>query len=158
MSIDGPGCREDLDKVSIDGLGCRDRIPGDGVHLWTWTISPQRIPRNMAIKMGLWNVCVEMTRGMCNRRTFANLTVDIENVTVDVNLGNCLWMIYLVKRLSISTWKLHYKESSNTVDLVNFACLNFHEFLILGFFTKFRICEFLFFSSSAIIIIIFAWF
>ena len=44
----------------------------------------------------------------------------------------------------------------NTVDLVNFAGLNFREFPILGLFTKFRIREFSFFLSSAIIIIIFA--
>ena len=29
-----------------------------------------------------------------------------------------------------------------TVDLVIFACVNFREFLILGFFTKFRVREF----------------
>ena len=62
--MDGPVCREDLDKVSINGLGCRNRIPGDRVHRWTWKISPQRIPRNMAIEMELWNVCVEMIRAM----------------------------------------------------------------------------------------------
>ena len=39
----------------------------------------------------------------------------------------------------------------NTVDLVIFVCLNICEFLIL-------ICDFLFFFSSAIIIIIFARF
>ena len=44
------------------------------------------------------------------------------------------------------------------VDLVIFACLNSLEFLILGLFTKFRICEFLFSFSSAIIIILFARF
>ena len=49
-------------------------------------------------------------------------------------------------------------SSSNTVDLVIFACLNFREFLILWFFTKFRISEFSFFFSSAFIIIIFAGF
>ena len=38
----------------------------------------------------------------------------------------------------------------NTVDLVIFACLNFREFLILRLFTKFRIREFSFFSSSSI--------
>ena len=45
-----------------------------------------------------------------------------------------------------------------TVNLVIFACLNFREFLILGLFTKFRIHEFSFFFSSAIIVIIFARF
>ena len=44
----------------------------------------------MAIEIELWNVCVEMTREMCNREKLANLTVGIENVTVvDVNLENC---------------------------------------------------------------------
>ena len=38
-----------------------------------------------------------------------------------------------------------------TIDLVIFACLNFHEFPILGLLTKFRIREFSFFFSSAII-------
>ena len=37
-------------------------------------------------------------------------------------------------------------------------CLNFREFPILGLFTKFRIREFSFFPSSAIIIIIFTRF
>ena len=46
----------------------------------------------------------------------------------------------------------------NTVDLLFFACSNFREFLILGLFSKFRIREFSFFFSSAIIIIIFAIF
>ena len=46
------------------GLGCRNRIHGDGVHRWTWEILPERIPRNMAIEVELWNVSVEMTRGM----------------------------------------------------------------------------------------------
>ena len=46
----------------------------------------------------------------------------------------------------------------HTVYLVIFAGLNFREFLILGFFTKFRIREFLFFFSIAIRIIIFARF
>ena len=45
------------------------------------------------------------------------------------------------------------KFNLNTADLVNFACLNFREFTIWRFFTKFRIREFVFFSSSAIIII-----
>ena len=49
-------------------------------------------------------------------------------------------------------------EESHTVDLVIFACLNFREFLIWELFTKFRIREFLFFFSSAIITIIFARF
>ena len=51
-------------------------------------------------------------------------------------------------------------RAHHTVDLVIFACLNLREFLILGLFTKFRICEFFFFFSSAIyiIIIIFARF
>ena len=40
-----------------------------------------------------------------------------------------------------------------TVDLVIFACFNFRKFLILGLFTKFRIREFKFFFSCAIIII-----
>ena len=39
-----------------------------------------------------------------------------------------------------------------TVDPVIFACFNIGEFLILGLFTKFRIREFSFFSSSVIII------
>ena len=42
------------------------------------------------------------------------------------------------------------KPVINTVDLVIFACLNFRKFLILGLFTKFRIREFSFFFSSAI--------
>ena len=33
----------------------------------------------------------------------------------------------------------------NNVDLIIFACLNFREFLIRGFFTKFRILEFYYF-------------
>ena len=41
----------------------------------------------------------------------------------------------------------HYKH---TEDMVIFACLNFREFLISGFFTKFRIREFSFLFSSAI--------
>ena len=45
-----------------------------------------------------------------------------------------------------------------TVDLVIFACLNFREFLILGLYKKFRIREFSFLFSSAIIIIISAKF
>ena len=45
-----------------------------------------------------------------------------------------------------------------TVDLEIFACLNFREFLIFGLFTKFRIREFSFFFSSAIMIIISARF
>ena len=45
-----------------------------------------------------------------------------------------------------------------TIDHVIFACLNFHEFLILEFFTKIRIREFSFFLISAIVIIIFARF
>ena len=44
-----------------------------------------------------------------------------------------------------------------TVDLVIFTCLNFREFFILGLF-KFRIREFSFSFSRAIIIIIFAIF
>ena len=47
---------------------------------------------------------------------------------------------------------------SYTVDMVIFACLNFHEFLILGLFTKSRSREFLFLLSTAIIIIIFVRF
>ena len=46
----------------------------------------------------------------------------------------------------------------HTVDLVIFACLNYREFFILGLFAKVRIRELSFFSSSAIIIIIFARF
>ena len=38
-----------------------------------------------------------------------------------------------------------------TVNLIIFACYNFHLFLILGLFTKFIIREFLFFFSNAII-------
>ena len=49
----------------------------------------------------------------------------------------------------------HYKH---TEDMVIFACFNFREFLISGFFTKFRIREFLFLFSSAIMKIIFARF
>ena len=45
-----------------------------------------------------------------------------------------------------------------TVDLIIFAFLNFREFQILGLFTKFIICEYSFFFSSAIIIIIFTRF
>ena len=45
-----------------------------------------------------------------------------------------------------------------TVDLVIFACLNSREFQILGLFTKFRIREFAFFYSRAMIIIIFTTF
>ena len=52
----------------------------------------------------------------------------------------------------------NYLHNLVTVDLVFFACLNFCEFLILGLITKFRICEFSLFFSSAIIIIIFARF
>ena len=48
--------------------------------------------------------------------------------------------------------------SSYTVDPVIFACLDFREFLILELFTKFRIREFSFSFSSAIIIIRFARF
>ena len=47
---------------------------------------------------------------------------------------------------------------NSTVDLVILACLNFRDFLILGLCTKIRTCEFPFFFSSAIIIIIFARF
>ena len=43
-----------------------------------------------------------------------------------------------------------------TVDLVIFVCFNFRKFLILRLFTKFRIREFSFLFSGAIIIIIFA--
>ena len=50
------------------------------------------------------------------------------------------------------------RVSANTVDPIIFACLNCREFLVLGLFTKFRIREFLFFFSSAIIIIFFARF
>ena len=46
----------------------------------------------------------------------------------------------------------------NTVDLVIFACLNFREFLISRLFTISKICEFSFFFSSAITVIIFARF
>ena len=46
----------------------------------------------------------------------------------------------------------------NTVNLVIFACLNFHEFLILRLFTKFWIIEFQLFFSRAIMIKIFARF
>ena len=46
----------------------------------------------------------------------------------------------------------------DTVDMVIFTCTNVRDFLILGLFTKFRILFFLFFASSAIIIIIFARF
>ena len=45
-----------------------------------------------------------------------------------------------------------------TVDLVILAWVNFREFQILRFFTKFKIREFSFFFSRAIIIIIFARF
>ena len=48
--------------------------------------------------------------------------------------------------------------NDNIVDLVIFSCLNFREFLFLGHFTKFRIREFSFFLSIAIIMIIFAGF
>ena len=51
-------------------------------------------------------------------------------------------------------WDVHY----NTVHLVIFACSNFREFPMLGLFTKFKILEFSFIFSSAIIIIIFAGF
>ena len=47
---------------------------------------------------------------------------------------------------------------ANTVDLVIFAGLYFREFLIWGFFTKFKINESSFFFNNAIIIIIFARF
>ena len=48
--------------------------------------------------------------------------------------------------------------TSDTVDLVIFAYLNSREFLVLGLFTEFRICEFSFFFSRAIIITILAKF
>ena len=38
---------------------------------------------------------------------------------------------------------------TDTIHVVNFACLNFREFLILVLFTKFRIRELFFFFSSA---------
>ena len=44
------------------------------------------------------------------------------------------------------------KLCRDTVDLVIFACLHFCEYLISGLFTKFTICEFSFFFSSAIMI------
>ena len=44
------------------------------------------------------------------------------------------------------------------MDLVIFVCFNFREFLIFVLFTKFRIRDFSFFFSRAIIIIIFARF
>ena len=47
-------------------------------------------------------------------------------------------------------------STHNTVDLVIFAGVNFREFPILGLFTEFRICEYSFVFSSAIIINIFA--
>ena len=43
----------------------------------------------------------------------------------------------------------------HTIDLVIFACLNFRKFPIFLLFTKFRIRDFSFFFSKAIIIIIF---
>ena len=46
------------------------------------------------------------------------------------------------------------KETINTVDPAIFPCLNLHEFPILRLFTKFRIREFSFCFSSAVIIII----
>ena len=50
------------------------------------------------------------------------------------------------------------RHTAYTVDLVIFACFNFREFQILELVTKFKIREFSFFFSSAIIIIIFARF
>ena len=44
----------------------------------------------------------------------------------------------------------------NTVDMVIFTCLDFREFVILGFFVRLRVIYFD--DSSAIIIIIFAIF
>ena len=53
--------------------------------------------------------------------------------------------------------KIRYR-ATNTVDLVIFAGLNFHNCFILRIFMKIRIHKFPVFSSSAIIIIIFARF
>ena len=55
----------------------------------------------------------------------------------------------------MSTVDTVYTRKSNTVDLVIFACLNFHDFQILGLFPNFGIREFSLFSNSAFIIIIF---
>ena len=54
--------------------------------------------------------------------------------------------------LTVSTVCVAYCRSGN------FACLNFRKFLILGLFPKYRIRDFFFLFSIAIIIIIFAGF
>ena len=70
----------------------------------------------------------------------------------------CLFFTHLKLCVAVAKHNFKWVKTWITVDLAIFACLNFREFLILGLFTNFRIREFSFLLSSAIIIIIFAKF